>query len=178
MTKLDEFREYGFSITWRLINIGYRGSKIFKGELSSNDIIDFAIQKVMNGDKNPIVFALYCEYPQNNEEITKYIDKLTLHENAVFDIEFRKWRVLYVINHLPKPDTEFVVGLLELGDIWSVFDFPIDSPHAYQGRNNSLTPEQYYTQDNYNILLEKHEEWIDKEIDFLRKQKQMGRDIK
>jgi hypothetical protein len=168
MIKLDEFREYDFKLTWRLINIGYKGSEIFKGQLTSNDVIDFAMQKVMEGDKNPTVFELSCEYAQNGEEISKCIDKLTLYENVDYDIEYRKWRVIYVINHLPKPDVEFVSGLLELGDIWSAFDFPTDSPHVYQGRNNNLTPEQYYTQEKFDELLKKHKEWIDKEIALLK----------
>ena len=42
--------------------------------------------------------------------------------------------------------------------------FPEDSPHIFQGRNNNITPEEYYTQENYDYLYEKHIEWLQKEI--------------
>lgn len=169
MTKLIEFSNYGLMITWSLINIGYRGSEIFKEELTAEEIINYSISRVVEEDDNPLVFELACEFAQNRNEVAVYVEKLTIQENKDYEIEFRKWRVLYVINHLPNPNMEYVKGLLELGDIWAFFNFPKDSPHVYQGRNNKLTPNQYYTQENFDKLLEKHREWIVKEIDFLQK---------
>ena len=168
--RLDELKKLGFDITWRTINIGFRGSRVFGGELSTGDILNFSIQKVLEGDDNPIVLELIGEREENSDEISSYIDKLVLQENSDYSIEFRKWRVLYVIKHLPSPDDDFVTGLLDLGDIWVTFEFPIDSPHTFQGRDNNITPEQYYTYENFLEQRRKHEQWICNEIEFLRKQ--------
>ena len=39
----------------------------------------------------------------------------------------------------------------KLGDIWAYLEFPPDSPHVFQGINNEITPEEYYTMQNYNL---------------------------
>lgn len=43
-------------------------------------------------------------------------------------------------------------------------DFPEDSPHIFQGRDNNITPEQYYTEQNYSYLFDEHVRWIKNEI--------------
>jgi hypothetical protein len=169
MTKLENFNELGFSITWKLINLGFKGSNFFKNELSSKDIIDFAVSiMAREQDLDADIVDLACECDVNVDEVDKYVKKLAEKENTEHDLDYRKWQVLYVLRHLPKPEAEFIGGLIELGDIWSQFDFPSYSPHIFQGRNNSITPEQYYTQENYNNLLHKHAEWIDGEINQIK----------
>lgn len=46
MIKLDDFINMGFRITWTLIEIGFKGSKQFFGQISSDEVINFAINKL------------------------------------------------------------------------------------------------------------------------------------
>ena len=165
MIKLDNFSEVGFYITWKLIDIGFKGSDVFQNELSAKDIIDFAISIVSDEqDIDENIVDLACEYNNNDDKVDFYVKKLARKEISEYSLEYRKWRILYVMHHLPKAEIEYINGLIELGDIWAKFNFPSDSPHVFQGRDNSITPEHYYTQDNFNDLLRRHNEWIDLEV--------------
>ena len=164
MIKLDDFRTAGFPITWKLIDIGFKGSDKFANQLLSSDIVDYAISRMGDDCEDSDIVDLACEYEANVWEIDKYVKRLSQRENSQYDIEFWKWRVVYVLKKLPDPNTEFIHGLMDLGDIWIEFDFPEDSPHIFQGRNNCITPEQYYTLENYHALLQRHHEWADNEI--------------
>jgi len=159
------FSEIGIGITWKLIDLGFKGSDVFKNELSAKEIIDFATMQMLKTlDEEADIASLACEYVTNEDEINDLVKKLALKEDTEYCIEYRKWQVLYVKMHLPKADTDFFAGLLELGDIWCTLEFPTDSPHIFQGKDNNITPKQYYTQENYNYLLRKHVEWIENEV--------------
>ena len=167
MTKLDNIKEAGFKVTWKVINIGFRGSKVFSYELSPRDIIDYALLQLEMGCEDEELNELACEYDTNIEDIDNLVKKLANKENTDYNTEFRKWIVLYVKKKLPTEKTEYINGLIALGDIWAVLDFPEDSPHTFQGQGNDITPEQYYTEDNYKELLNKHKDWLEKEVEKL-----------
>lgn len=168
MIKIKDFYEKEFRITWTLLNIGFDGSTIFKKQLTEQDIIDYAISKIEDGDESLDIVLLASSSASNPEEIKELLKKLSNNEKVDTNIEFRKWRVMYVAKHLPDIQNDYIQGLLDLGDIWAMFNFPDDSPHIFQGRNNSITPEEYYTQENYEKLLEIHQRWIKEEISYLR----------
>lgn len=168
MIKIRDFIEKGFRISWTLLNMGWDGSSKFKKQLAGQDIIDFAMSKMEDGDESIDVVLLASSHATNTEEISELLKRLSDGEEVNADIEFRKWRAIYVSKNLPDIQAEYIQGLIELGDIWAMLDFPDDSPHVFQGRNNSITPNEYYTQENYIKLLEKHREWVEKEIADLR----------
>jgi hypothetical protein len=168
MVKIRDFLEKELGISWTLLNIGWDGNVKFKKQLAGQDIVDFAITEMENGNESSDVVLLASSLAANEEEISELLKKLSDSENVNVDNEFRKWRVVYVAKNLPNNQTEYVQGLIELCDIWILFDFPDDSPHIFQGRNNFITPSEYYTQENYLELLEKHKKWIEKEISDLK----------
>lgn len=168
MIKIRDFIEKGFEISWTLLNLGWDGSAKFKNQLAGQDIIDFAMSKMEDGDESIDVVLLASSYVTSTEEISELLKRLSDGEDVNSDNEFRKWRAIYVSKNLPDIQTEYIQGLIELGDIWALFDFPDDSPHVFQRRNNSITPNEYYTKENYIKLLEKHQEWLEKEIADLR----------
>ena len=96
-------------------------------------------------------------YETETEEINKILKKLSLKEKTTFNLEFRKWRIIYVINTIKNIDkNDYISGLIELGDLWEKLGYPQDTPHIIQGRFNTFTPEEYYTEENYKFLLIKH----------------------
>lgn len=163
MITLAEFKRLNLKITWKLINIGFKNNKYFGNMLSAEEVIGYAIEQLLNCD-NDIIIQLAGESVDNTTEIMTDVHILAEHEDTEYSKEFRKWRVMYVIKSLPNIKTEFITGLVELGDIWAYLDFPNDSPHLFQGKGNSLEPKQYYTQNNYNELLNKHRIWIEDEL--------------
>jgi hypothetical protein len=58
MITLACFEKLGFRITWKLINIGFRGSDEFRYELSAHDVIEYAI-KNMGEDVDSLVYNLF-----------------------------------------------------------------------------------------------------------------------
>ncbi|HBC31433.1 MAG TPA: DUF2247 domain-containing protein [Clostridiales bacterium] len=168
MIRINDFIEKGFKVSWTLLNIGFNGSQKFKKQLDGQDIIKYAITKMEAGDESADVVLLASSHCANTEEINELLSKLSKSEKVECDKEYRKWRVIYILKHLPNTEDDCIQGLIELGDIWASLDFPDDSPHIFQGRNNSITPNEYYTQENYISLLERHRMWLDKEITELR----------
>jgi hypothetical protein len=148
--------------------MGWDGNVKFKRQLTGQNIVNFAMRKLEDGNESIDVALLASSQAANEEEISELLKKLSDSENINADTEFRKWRVVYVSKNLPTNQTEYVQGLIELCDIWILFDFPDDSPHIFQGRNNFITPSEYYTQENYLELLGKHKKWIEKEISDLK----------
>lgn len=167
MIKLDDFKKYGLNITWTIVDIGYNSEK-FKHLLNAQDIINYSIELLENGDRSLDVTLLASANGGNIEEISELIRKLAKNETKNYNIEFKKWRVIYLINYLPKNQKDYIQGLIDIGDIWAMFDFPYDSPHVFQGRNNSITPAEYYTQENFVKLMKSHEIWIENELADLR----------
>ena len=167
MDILNKIKKLGFKITWKFIKIGFKSNTIFENQLNSSDVLSFALEQLYNS-QNEDVENLACEYLYNIDKIEFYLNKLADKEKSDYEIEFRKWRVFYVINNLPDQSYNCVHGLCALGDIWCALGFPKDSPHIYQGIGNSLSPTQYYTDENYEMILKRHIDWIAKEISVIK----------
>lgn len=167
MIKLDDFKNNGLSITWKLLYIGFKENKHFANMLSSEDIIQYAQAQLANNEDENII-NLACSNSNNIDEINIDLKKLSENDNSDYSIEYRKWRVLYVMKNLPKSNMDYIKGLVELGDIWAFLDFPEDSPHLFQGKDNNISPLEYYTIENYNNLYNKHLSWIEQELKMLK----------
>ena len=143
MIKLNDFKQYGFYVTWKLIDIGFRGNDIFKYNLEARDIINYAIEKIENNSEDNLIYELASMYETETEEINKILKKLSLKEKTTFNLEFRKWRIIYVINTIKNIDkNDYISGLIELGDLWEKLGYPQDTTQNIQGRNNTNTPEE------------------------------------
>jgi hypothetical protein len=164
MRKLDDFSAIGFSLTWKLVDIGFRRCKYFAGSLTGEAIVEYA-QTLLGTVGDEQVLLLASEIEGDAERIDECLRLLAEKESTSYETEFRKWRVLYVRDNLPDDDgVDYITGLIQLLDIWVKFDFPDDSPHIIQGRGNKISPIDYYTQDNYKMLLERNRAWVEKEI--------------
>ena len=160
MMKLEDFRKLNLLVTWTLIDIGYKGSEIFQDELSSNEIIDYAISLLNNDNYLEEVAELSGERAENTEEINRYIKILSAYEKCDKDKEFEKWIMCYVNKNIQKKYENCIDGLMELGDIWLKLGMPKDSPHIFQGVDNSILPQEYYTMQNYENLYQAHINWV------------------
>lgn len=169
MTNIKEIEKLNFKITWKLLYLGFSGSNVFANQLLASDIIDYAIEQLENSDCDDIVCELAGEYNNNTENISNLLKKLAEKEKSDENLELRKWQSIIVAKEIENKNKNPIEGLINLGDIWIHLDFPEDSPHIFQGRNNNITPMQYYTDENYNKIYENHQRWLKNEIDFIIK---------
>jgi len=86
------------------------------------------------------------------------------------DIEIRKWRLVLLEQVLENMPHDPLYGLMALTEFWQSFGFPSDGPHEVQGKGNTLTPSEYYKQENVHRLVARHYEWVEGEKAALRKQ--------
>lgn len=165
MIKMNDFTENDLKITWTLLYIAFND---YKCMLSPEEIVDYAISKLKNNDDVNII-SLSSLRNDEYDSISLYLKKLSENENSNYDVENKKYRLIYIIKNMPSRDIDYIKGLTELGDLWVCFNFPDDSPHIFQGKNNSISPLEYYTKENYDKLYEKHLKWIEQEKEQIEK---------
>lgn len=164
MIKLESIKKIGLSITWRLL---YKG--ICEKQLNTRDVIAYAAEKLEEGDTRGEICELAGSYEDEREDIQNLLWELVEQENTQDDFEHRKIRAAIVSNTLRTKDNDYIAGLMNLTNLWIGLDCPNDSPHIIQGKNNNITPQEYYTVENYNFLYDKNVEWLKKELEYLRK---------
>lgn len=164
-SKLELFQVNKLEVNWSTVLSGWRGFKKLPRQLSIKDIIDYAVSLVSNDDSQPDeVWQLAGLSINDNDEVENLLKKLVLKENYYEIDQQRKWMVILLeemINDLPD---DCIQGLITLTDFWDKFEFPNDSPHIVQGRDNTISPSDYYNQENYLKLIEVHKKWVDEEI--------------
>lgn len=164
MIRLENIKNLGLSITWRLLYIA-----ICEKQLDEEDVIAYAIEKLEDGDIGSEICELAGLKADEPDDIRHLLLGLAKQENTQDNIESRKIRAAIVSNALRIKEDNCINGLMNLTDLWVKLGCPSDSPHVIQGRDNNITPEEYYTIKNYNFLYEKNMEWLKKELDYLRK---------
>lgn len=166
MIKLDDFKKNNILINWKLINIGCLGSETFFKELDYEEITNYAIS--IFDEKNKNILRILSYNKDEYEEMGEFIKELAIQENSDEKIAYKKWELIYIIKNLPPKRIDYIQGIIELEDIWAKIDFPKDSPLILQGLNNDISPEEFYTENNYLILYNLHMDWIKEKIDFLK----------
>jgi len=169
MKKLRMLIEKQLKPNWTTILIGWEGPGKYPHQITPKEVIDYATELATNDDNQPeSVWMLAGANENDMDGIGNLIRQLAQSENADRDTELRKWRVVLVEEALSKLSSEPLYGLIGLTELWEKFDYPIDSPHVMQGINNNLSPKEYYTQGNYNQVIERHRKWIESEFRVLR----------
>ncbi len=168
MIKLNLLTTFGFSITWKFIYYGFKGTERFREQLEANNIIDYAISCLQNERHNTLIDDLACIYPDEEDKIHHVLYRLATQEVSDEKLELRKWQYIYVVQHFPPKNEDYIGGIVELGNIWADLDFPDHSPHIFQGVNNQISPQSYYTKENYEQLYEKHLKWLIHEKEWIQ----------
>lgn len=167
MIKLKDIKQLGLSITWRLLYIGVQNEYI-----EVEEVIEYATEKLMEGDEREEICELAGAYAEEYEEICNILLKLTEQEDTKSDIESRKIRAVIVSKVLKNKNDNCINGLMDITDLWIGLGYPDDSPHIIQGKGNCISPSEYYTMNNYNFLYKKNVEWLRIELEDLRRKQQ------
>jgi hypothetical protein len=164
---IQQLKELGFNINWTLLRIGYEGQQFLPRLISSDNILQYAECLLESMDSG---YELIAQLIDSNDEMEFHnvLEKLALAERVIPSIQQRKLRVYVVHETLKTLPEDYCNGLFELTDLWISLGLPDDCPHTIQGRNNSYTPQEYYTQDTFDLLLAKNKKWVKEEINAIR----------
>ena len=169
MIKLNDFTMNSLLITWTAIKIGFEGIDFFPSQIDANDVIEYAAHCVeIEFDNSNEVVLLACTGKDDVEGIRRLLYQLSSCEQLDSCLEIRKWRVLALKKMMSKLSVNHIDGLCDFTDFWAMFDYPSDSPHSVQGRGNSISPQDYFTEENYQNIISNHFAWIEKEFRFLQ----------
>lgn len=161
--ELRDLKRYGVTLNWNIIRLGFDGFQYMPGQFSVHDIEEYAGQCLLKGDDRIAIASLSSASHLDEYEIDEAFDKLT--DKSTIEKDKIKWVAVYLLKTLDSLDnTNYVEGLLEIGDVWAMFEFPKYSPHIFQGKNNRISPSEYYTSKNYVTLLKANRRWAEKII--------------
>ncbi len=169
MIKLEEFKKNGFKITWSAIIQGFAMNSIFSREISASEIIDYAIYRLEIDIEDELICDLAILDKNDTMEIENILFHLSNRENLNMLNEFNKLRYIYIAQKLTDRNDNFIDGIMELNDLWVKLEYPNDSPHVFQGINNNITPQEYFTEENYEKLFNKAKIWLSNECELIKK---------
>lgn len=149
-------------ITWKLL---YRG--LLEKQISINEIIEYAKEQLEKGDDRIEICELAGSSDYDLEDVMDTLYELAKEEKNPDDLEDRKLRAARVNKFLKDKNTNCIDGLMGLTELWLELGCTADSPHIIQGKDNSISPVEYYTDANYNYLYEKNKHWLKDEVYFL-----------
>lgn len=159
---LNVIKELKINISWKMIYIG-----LCNGNISTYEVVDYAMKQIERGDTRPEIFELAGAYADDYEYILGLVQDL-VEVSLDESLESRKIRLAIVFEKIKNKNRNFVDGLIELTELWDSLGFPEDSPHIVQGVNNTLSPNEYYSQENYDELYRLNYEWFMKEWQYLQ----------
>jgi len=171
MIKLIEFENENLIVNWKTIELGLEGIGSIPSQITMDDILDFAVKSVQKNDYNQEILELAGLSTDNSEEIQKMVKKIVekYEKNIDEQKEKRKLRLILLMKTMRNLNNNPLYGLIELTDFWqSVNDFGDKIPHTIQGVANEIAPEDYYTEKNFNSIINKHKDWIKNELKALR----------
>jgi len=170
MIEIEEFKQNKVNVNWTTIVIGWYGPGKFIRQLKEQDIINYAIDSIINeNNQDKEVLALASCSEKDCCEIEELIDELANEEKGNKEVEEGKWQVILLINLLNNLSDNPTYGLIKITEFWEKFNYPEYSPHTVQGLNNSIDPSYYYSKENYDIIICKHRQWIKSQLEKLNK---------
>ncbi|WJV51930.1 DUF2247 family protein [Prodigiosinella aquatilis] len=75
----------------------------------------------------------------------------------------RKWRYLALCLMMQELPDDCVYGLLKLNEFWMLWGEDVGSPNIVQGVGNNISPTEYYSDEQYQLTIKNHQEWLEKE---------------
>jgi hypothetical protein len=152
------------SVNWGTILVGLRGPGKVAPLLSESDAVEYAQNVIEKTGGETAFLASDIAYGGGDAEAIKQaLFTLAKLQGCNLELEERKWRLVLLKKTLAELGDDPIYDLIRLTEFWEQFDYPEDSPHQVQGRNSSDTPENYYTHDNFDMVLKKHKIWIREE---------------
>jgi hypothetical protein len=159
-------------IDWGVILEGVNGIPGLNIKLSSSEVSRFACEKLIDIDEENVshgqILQLACAEENSEGEIVSLLKEICKNERIELDVSHRKWRLVMLSGILENLPDDPLYALMDLSQFWTVWGNPTDSPHVIQGVDNEMSPNEYYTIENKNKLLEKHKVWLEEEMRIIK----------
>lgn len=174
MNKLEEINKImKFKITWKFIKIGYLGYESIQPQITKKDICDYAYSLLEKSSSDFDEIAQLIGEKADDYEFNRILEKLAKHENSNMELQVHKWIIYLTERMISNLDNDYFEGLLNITEFWISLGQPKYAPHIYQGVGNNLMPQEYYNQGMYDLLKNKHKEWLKEEIQKIRKSEEI-----
>jgi hypothetical protein len=157
-----------FKVFWTTLLVGWRGIGQLRRLVSIPEIQQFAVENLEKENIASTVLPNLSELATISEKESDQVDilleKMAAPERVNKEFEERKWVILLLEKQLADLPNDPLHGLLQLTEFWSDLDYPSYSPHQIQGVGNTMTPEKYYTSENYKTEIANHKKWLESQI--------------
>ncbi|WP_323680665.1 DUF2247 family protein [Listeria seeligeri] len=110
--------------------------------------------------------SLFTPYDQN--EMFRILD--LVEGSSENDLKsYYRWRWVLVTDLLNRiVDKGYVDALLEISEFWLDLKSPFDMPFQFQGIENQLEPQEFYTEEHLSKVVLKHKNWLEYEKERLK----------
>lgn len=164
-TPFAQLKTSGLPYGWTTILVGWRGVGTYYRLVSSAEVVSYADDQLntVSDDTFGIVFELSQSNSNDFDIINSSLENLASAAPEDRKDAERIWQIILLKHILLDLTGDPIDGLTQLSGFWAEFDYPVDSPHTIQGRNNMISPHDYYKEDNFKQTLAKHLQWIDNE---------------
>jgi hypothetical protein len=184
MSTFEKLRA-AFDANWTTILIGWNGLGAlspwpnrwteFPPLISADEIAAYADERLSScsdpATQDLIVALMSSDLRhETREKVKDMLESLSELDGGDPKIELRKWRLVLLEELLVNMPKDAIHGLMALTEFWQDFGFPSDSPHDVQGRGNTITPSEYYQEENLHRLVDFHHTWIEDERASFKKQ--------
>lgn len=164
MNKLEKIKEIGFKITWKFIKIGYFGYKFVQKQITKQELCEYSYSLLEKKEFNYNEIAQLTNIKLEDYELNQIFDKLIKFDNSNIELQYQKWVIFLTKEMIENLNGNYFENLLTITEFWLSLGQPKNSPHIFQAVGNQITPQEYYTEEIYNLILHRHKEWINKEI--------------
>lgn len=168
LKRIPLFEMFGLKITWKALLIGLMGPGKFIEQLTTQEIIDYTCHLLEDENVSDEVLELASCTSDDKDEIKSILNSLSEKESTNFEKEELKWQVVLLSICLEELSSKAMYGMIELTEFWEKFSYPQSSPHRVQGKDNNLSPNEYYSEEFFYETVSKHREWIMEQIQGLK----------
>jgi len=152
---------------WGDIYVGWNGIGSWTGLVDRADVRAFALYVLEQTDSaDPLIVQIaIIEDAEDRSVITDTLAGLVHSTACDIDRSSRRWITALLRQELTCLKTRDAVdGLAGLTEFWIECGYPCCSPHEIQGRDVNVPPAEYYTDENFSRLLDKHHKWLRTEV--------------
>jgi hypothetical protein len=163
---LEAITALDLPLSWDVIRIGWEGIGAEGRLLSLDDVRKYADHDIVSAPPTQIGDVAELCTAVDEREVGERLERLAPTPS---DRARRIWRAVLLHRLLQSPQVSPIEILTELTGFWGSFGYPSDSPHIIQGRSNSISPTDYYTQEMADRAIQAHRLWLEREIESIRR---------
>lgn len=167
-TAIRQLYNFGFKINWTLIKFAYE-NRYESFIMTKEEIINYG-EFCLKHDEcyNENIIDL-VDSKTDEMDFLDALARLAQGEVCNLNLQKRKWYYYLIFNVYKNLPCDWFEGIMQLVEIYVSLDLFNCGIMELQGRNNNLTPEQFYNSSHYEILKENFRKWLrDEREDIIR----------